>query len=283
MTGAAAPGLRLVRGLALACHPGPSLAVTGLAALLAVGADAPPRTTLLVALAVLVGQLSVGWANDWLDADRDAAAARVDKPVAAGQIGRTTVRSAAFAALVAVVPTSLALGPRAALAHVVFVASAWAYDLGVKATVWSWAPYALSFGLLPDVVTLALPGHPFAPWWLVGAGSLLGVGAHLVNVLPDLDDDRATGVRGLPHRLGRKASSLGAAVVLVVAAALPAVGPDDAPPTWAWSALAVAAVAAVVAAVTGSSGAHRLVPLVATTVVAACAVALLVGSGASLG
>src|SRR3712207_7375206 len=30
----------------------------------------------------------------------------------------------------------------------------------------------------------------------------LGVGAHLLNVLPDLEDDAATGVRGLPHVLG---------------------------------------------------------------------------------
>ncbi len=276
------PGAWL-RALAAACHPAPSVAVTGLAVLLALSAGASAGTAALVGLAVLVGQLSIGWANDWLDADRDRAAGRADKPVAARRIGRRSVRAAALVALVAVVPTSLALGSAAAAAHVVAVASAWSYDLRLKSTVWSWVPFALSFGLLPDVVTLALPARQAAPWWLVGAGALLGVGAHLVNVLPDLEDDRATGVRGLPHRLGRQLSAVSAAVLLVAATALTVVGPSGDPPAWAWVALTGAASAATVAAVAGAQGRHRLVPLAATVVVAGIAVSLLIASGAHLG
>ena len=41
---------------------------------------------------------------------------------------------------------------------------------------------------------------------------------HLTNVLPDLEDDAATGVRGLPHRLGPRASAVVAAVALIVGA-----------------------------------------------------------------
>ena len=67
---------------------------------------------------------------------------------------------------------------------------------GLKATVWSWAPYAVCFGLLPAVVTLSLPGSPRPAWWAMAAGALLGVGAHLANVLPDLEDDRATASAG---------------------------------------------------------------------------------------
>ena len=66
-------------------------------------------------------------------------------------------------------------------------------------------PYVVCFGLLPVFVVLGCPGTPAPPWWLPVAGGLLGAGAHFANVLPDLDDDAATGVRGLPHRLGARA------------------------------------------------------------------------------
>src|SRR4051794_41871948 len=71
----------------MSCHPGPALAVTVVATLLAVAAGAPARTVALVGAAFGVGQLSIGWSNDWLDAARDVAVGRGDKPVAAGARG----------------------------------------------------------------------------------------------------------------------------------------------------------------------------------------------------
>ena len=65
-----------LRGLVRASHPGPTLVVTALATGLAVGMGSTPRTSLLVVGAVLTGQLSVGWSNDWLDAVRDRAVGR---------------------------------------------------------------------------------------------------------------------------------------------------------------------------------------------------------------
>ena len=99
-------------------------------------------------------------------------------------------------------PLSFSLGLRAGVAHLVAVGAGWVYNLGVKATVWSWAPYAVCFGLLPAVVTLSLPGSPRPAWWAMAAGALLGVGAHLANVLPDLEDDRR-------HRRPRAAAPAG--------------------------------------------------------------------------
>jgi len=125
------------------------------------------------------------------------------------------VRTAALLAATACVPLSLALGWRAGLAHLVAVASAWAYNLGLKATLLSWLPFALSFGLVPNVITLVR--HVAAPWWATAAGALLGVGAHAANVLPDLAQDALTGVRGLPQRLGARGASLLAGVCLVTA------------------------------------------------------------------
>ena len=56
------------------------------------------------------------------------------------------------------------------------------------------------------------------------AGALLGAGAHFANVLPDLDDDARTGIRGLPHRLGRVPALLVTWLALLAAAASLAVG-----------------------------------------------------------
>src|SRR5882757_5356209 len=100
-----------------ASHPEPTAMVTALAVALAVSTGRSGTGVLSVGAAVLAGQLSVGWHNDWLDALRDSAAGRLDKPVAAGDISRRTVGRCALIALAAAVPLSFASGWRAALAH----------------------------------------------------------------------------------------------------------------------------------------------------------------------
>ena len=200
-----------------AAHPGPAFAVTLLAGLLGWAVGLGPLDLLLVVAAVGTGQLSIGWSNDLVDASRDRAVGRTDKPLATGELDIRVVRTACAVAVVATVPLSLAAGLVAGPVQLVTVASGWAYNLGLKATVWSWLPYALAFGALPAFVSLVDNPDQLPPWWMVAAGALLGVGAHLVNVLPDLEDDAATGVRGMPHRLGARWSSALAAAVLVSA------------------------------------------------------------------
>jgi len=110
-----------------------------------------------VALAVLAGQLSVGWSNDWLDAARDGATRRTTKPIVAGLVSAQEVKVAALLAAFAAVPLSLLSGWRAAVVHLVAIASAWAYNAGLKATRLSPLPYVISFALLPAFVTLGPP------------------------------------------------------------------------------------------------------------------------------
>jgi uncharacterized membrane protein len=74
-------------------------------------------------------------------------------------------------------------------------------------------------------ISLGLPGAPLPAWWAPVAGGLLGAGAHPLNVLPDIDDDLAGGVRGLPHRLGAAGSRRLAALLLLAATAVLAFGP----------------------------------------------------------
>jgi 4-hydroxybenzoate polyprenyltransferase len=165
-------------------------------------------------------------------------AGRSDKPVAAHEVPDRTVRLAIAVALSACVALSLACGWRSAAAHLgLGVSSGWAYNLVLKRTVWSWVPYALAFGSLPAVVTLALPDPVLPPAWALAAGALLGVGAHLLNALPDLADDERTGVRGLPHLLGAARVRVLAPLVLLAGSAVIAVGRGLAE---GWPALALA-------------------------------------------
>lgn len=68
------------RGLLLACHPVPTAGVAAISTLLATGVGLPAARVVVLGLAVLTGQLSIGWSNDRIDARRDAMTARADKP-----------------------------------------------------------------------------------------------------------------------------------------------------------------------------------------------------------
>ena len=216
------PAVTGAKELLRAAHAGPAFAVVVLATLLAVADGLSAGRVVLVAAAVLAGQLSVGWSNDLHDEARDRAVGRSDKPLASGRVARRTVLVACALAVAATVVLSLACGWWAGLVHLACVASAWAYNFGLKSTPWSWAPYAFSFGGL--VVFVSLAGGEWPAWWLPAVGALLGVGAHLLNVLPDLGDDAATGVHGLPHRLGARLIPPVAALVLLAGTALLVLG-----------------------------------------------------------
>jgi 4-hydroxybenzoate polyprenyltransferase len=247
-----------LRALALATHPGPAVAVTVVAGLLALAAGVPAGRAALVAAAVLAGQASIGWSNDWLDADRDRAVARADKPVAQGAVAPALLRTLAAGSAAAAVVLSLLLGLVPGLLLLVLVASGWAYNAGLKRTAVSVLPYVTGFGALPAGVVAAAPGAPLAPWWLVTAGAALGAAAHLANVAPDLEDDLATGVRGLPHRLGARGAAVTGAALLGVASLVLVLGPDGPPTAAGWAGLALAVPAVVVAALAGTRRFRRL-------------------------
>jgi 4-hydroxybenzoate polyprenyltransferase len=278
---AGGPRARRVRGLLLATHAGPTVAVTLVATLLGVTAGVGAPRVVLLCAAVLAGQASIGWSNDWLDADRDRAVARGDKPVVQGEVGPALLRRAALAAAAAAVVLSLALGWLPGVLLLVLVASGWAYNAGLKRTAASVVPYCTGFGALPAGVVAAAAGGPVAPWWLVGAGAALGAAAHLANVAPDLEEDLATGVRGLPHRLGPRVSAVTGALVLGGASLLLVLGPAGAPGPTGWAALAVAVPALVVAALSGA-GRWRRAAFPAVMLLTVVDVVLLLAGGAAI-
>ena len=210
--------MRTVVALARASHFAPTVAVTVFATALAVAAGAGIRS-LWIGSAVLTGQLSVGWSNDWIDRHRDRAAARTDKPLVRGEVDDDVVATGAVIALSVCAVLSLTLGWAAGTVHLAAVALAWSYNAGLKSSPVSVMPYMAAFGLLPAFLTMALEPGRWPPLWLVAGAALLGGGAHFANALPDLRTDAATGVHGLPHRLGAS-GSLGAATVLLGLGAL---------------------------------------------------------------
>jgi 4-hydroxybenzoate polyprenyltransferase len=210
----------LVKGVALfrATHPEPVLAVTAAVALLCVAAGRGASTGWAVA-AVFTGQLFTGWVYDAGDVERDRAAGRLSKPIVAGTVTRREALIAAGAALLLCVPLSFANGFWAGAVHLVAVAVAAGYNLGLKSTPLSVACYAVGFGLVPAFVTLGLAPPRLPPLWASAAAVLVGSGAHFTQVLPDIETDRRAGLRGLPDLLGARAS-IAATVVLLGAGSM---------------------------------------------------------------
>ncbi len=275
-------GVPPLAALLRAAHAPPTVAVTALATTVAAAAGRSPRGCLLVGLTVLTGQLSIGWCNDLVDLSRDRAAGRADKPLVTGEVAPRTVALCCATALVLCMPLSFASGWRAGISHLLVVGGGWAYDLGLKRTVLSFVPYAVAFSVLTAFLSYGLPGHPAPHAWLLAAGGLLGVGAHFLNVVPDIDADRAAGVLGLPQRFGARASRTAGAVLLAGAAAAVVLGPTGATPAWAIVGLVVAVALAAAAALTGRRAGSRL-PFLLALATAVATVALLVGRGSSLG
>lgn len=264
------PAAALIR----ASHPEPAVAVTAVTALLAVGTGRTAWGVVLAAVAVLASQLSIGWVNDALDAPRDAAVGRTDKPVAAGKLDRRLVATLGILSGVLTIPLAFASGRTAGVVLTVALISALLYDWPLKATVVSVLPYAVSFGCLPAFVLLGAGKTP--PVWLILAGALLGAGAHFVNALPDLADDARTGVNGLPHLLGRRGSLLAAGLLLLGATASLAFGPAGAPSWSGWTALLLAAVAMIFSWYRAAADSTSKLPFRAVMAVALLDVVLLV-------
>jgi 4-hydroxybenzoate polyprenyltransferase len=271
-----------LRGLIRACHPEPTLAVTLGAATLAVAMHRDARGVVAVAAVVLASQLAAGWHNDWLDAERDAAAGRPDKPIPAGLVARRTVGIAAIVATAVTVPLAVPSGATATVVAAIGLAGGLAYNWPLKSTPFSVVPYAISFAALPVFVLVGRPGTGAAPGWLLAAGATLGAGAHFANVVPDLDDDQRTGISGLPHLLGPLASAITGAILLITASALIAWGPPGAPTSLALVGFITAVVVLLIGGYAGLRRPGSRLAFRAVLVAALIDVAMLLAAGPRL-
>ena len=209
-----------VTALVQSSHPIPCLAVALFSGMFSLGSGVSLGHSLAVFVAMLLQQISVGLSNDWLDHRRDLAARRTDKPTVKGLVTLAELRFWSITAAVLAEATAVALGSGAALVMVLMLAVGWAYNLGMKSNWSSAIPYAIGFGTVPVFVGLAAPEPFWVELWVVLVSALLGVSAHFANALPDMAEDKLTGVNALPHILGQRVSSLVIASTALVATLL---------------------------------------------------------------
>jgi 4-hydroxybenzoate polyprenyltransferase len=215
-------------------HPIPSFAVTSFTVLLAIGYGMPTEKLVLVGLGILFQQFSVGLSNDWLDYDRDKIVGRKDKPTVRFEVSAKLVRNASLVSAVIALVVATSLGWQVLLTMVAMLLVGWSYNLGLKSNALSALPYAVGFGLVPIYVTLSLSTPQLPLWWVMLAAALLGVAGHFANALPDLIDDRVTGVRALPHILGQRVSALAISAAAALASLLVVTESTSLTPVLAW-------------------------------------------------
>ena len=209
-----------VAAYARACHPLPAAAVTTIVVVCGWALGWTWPALLGLAAAVGIGQLSVGWSNDAVDADLDAFAARLDKPTVTGAVDARGLWVAAWCALgVSVALSWIVAGWAGGSWYVLWLAAAWIYNLRLSRTPWAWVPYAVAFGSVPALLTVGLGiGAPAA--WMVAVFALVGVSAHLTNALPDLERDERAGVGGTAVALGAARSAALAWLLLALGSAI---------------------------------------------------------------
>ena len=154
----------------------------------------------MIFVTVLMTQLSISALNDWADRAADAQAHRF-RPVAMGRIAAPIALCLAIVFALGALPGALAYGMAGVLVLLGLTAG-WAYDLWLKPTLFSFVPFAIAFPLLPTWVGL-VAGRPLPSLaWLFCAGVPLATAIHLADSLPDLELDRAAGLRTLAVHLG---------------------------------------------------------------------------------
>jgi 4-hydroxybenzoate polyprenyltransferase len=171
----------------------------------------------LVFLASAAGQATVGWTNDMYDAEADRAAGRVTKPTVRGDVRPDDLHLPILVSATLTIPLSfLAAGWVGGAAHIAAAASALTYNFFLARTVWSWVPYAVSFALMPVFIAQASSPTLWPTVPLIALSVLVGVTAHLLNALPDIDIDRDTGWGGLAVSLGKRRSMILSSVLVAV-------------------------------------------------------------------
>jgi 4-hydroxybenzoate polyprenyltransferase len=230
-------------------HPIPSFAVTSFTVLLAIGYGMPIEKLVLVGLGILFQQFSVGLSNDWLDYDRDKIVGRKDKPTVRFEVSAKLVRNASLVSAVIALVVATSLGWQVLLTMVAMLLVGWSYNLGLKSNALSALPYAVGFGLVPIYVTLSLSTPQLPLWWVMLAAALLGVAGHFANALPDLIDDRVTGVRALPHILGQRVSALAISAAAALASLLVVTESTSLTPVLAWLGVGVTMALVITASV----------------------------------
>ena len=204
-----------LRGLLKAAHFGPTLIVTSISFGLSTYYwwEGPAY---VIAFGVFTGQLVVGWSNDLYDYDDDLKHQRIKKPLVSGLITQQYLQKwLRFMLTFSFVANLLGpLGIKGGLVYMLGIACGVAYNFYFKFNFLSPLPFAIAFAALPSSVVISKELNP--PLWMLLGGALFGMAAHFINVIKDIDQDQASGIKGLPQRLGKRNSIVAAAVLIAL-------------------------------------------------------------------
>jgi 4-hydroxybenzoate polyprenyltransferase len=207
--------MKLLKAYAIAAHFGPTMLITTISFLLAARLwwEGPAY---LIAFTVFLGQLLIGWSNDIYDYQDDLKHNRVNKPLVSGQLQIENLRRATFILLpIALLANLLGpLGLKGGAVYLLGVGCGIAYNFYFKFRITSPLVYFIALAALPASIFYAVDRNP--PLWVLATSSLLGVAFHFANVLKDLSADRDSNIGGLPQRLGKKASLVIIAILLII-------------------------------------------------------------------
>jgi 4-hydroxybenzoate polyprenyltransferase len=209
--------MKKLRGLLKASHFGPTLIVTSISWFFAAYYwwEGPAY---VIAFGVFTGQLVVGWSNDLYDYADDLKHNRLNKPLVAGTITHKYLMSwLRFMVPISFVANLLGpLGFKGGLVYMFGISMGVAYNFYFKFNIFSWLPYALAFAALPSCIAISKDITP--PVWMWLGGAIFGSAAHFINVIKDIDQDRASGIGGAPQRIGKRNSILVAAFLIALGA-----------------------------------------------------------------
>lgn len=207
--------MKSLKAYAIAAHFGPTMLITTISFLLAARLwwEGPAY---LIAFTVFLGQLLIGWSNDIYDYQDDLKHNRVNKPLVGGQLQIEDLKKATFILLpIALLANLLGpLGLKGGAVYLLGVGCGIAYNFYFKFRITSPLVYFIALAALPASIFYAVDRDP--PLWVLATSSLLGVAFHFANVLKDLSADRDSNIGGLPQRLGKKASLVIIAILLII-------------------------------------------------------------------
>ena len=206
-----------IRGLLRASHFGPTVLVTTISWFFAAYYwwEGPAY---VIAFGVFTGQLVVGWSNDLYDFADDLKHNRQNKPLVANVISRSyLMKWLRFMVPFSFVANLLGpLGFKGGLVYMFGISMGVLYNFYFKYNVFSWLPYALAFAALPSCIVISKGINP--PIWMWLGGAILGTAAHFINVIKDIEQDRASGIGGAPQRIGKRNSAQAAAALTILGA-----------------------------------------------------------------
>lgn len=181
------------------------------------------RAALLLALAIIGSQATVGVVNDLRDRDLDAAE-KPHKPLVSGRVSVPGAYMLGAAMLALALVAGAMLGPVSVPLVLAMTAAGVVYDLWLKRTAASFVPYIFGLPLLPIWAWVCVREADPRLWLTYPLGVLVGFGLHLANALPDAERDARGGVRGFVQVAGTRTALVGCfgsfAVALAVAVAL---------------------------------------------------------------